>query len=228
MKTIQAYREGGLGDVILQHFKDDRIGALEEYKRANFPVYARLTLNCHNPAAAELFRYSAFDEVELVPYRPNAIGRYPIDYADLPHGAAPTSIGRTGGEDDRYLNAVPPDDFIVLHPFTDFGFALGRDDARRIADRHRTVLVGGCRDRSHPACIEHPNLTNLVGLANPRLVCAMLRRSIGFVGTMSCYCWAAACQGIPARVFRPIIENDPYLGIAARYGVRVVNRPEEL
>ena len=70
--------------------------------------------------------------------------------------------------------------------------------------------------------VRHPALLDLLGGANPRVVCEIARRANGFVGTLSRYAWAAAFHARPGFVFIPDGFHDDYVDRATRMGMSVV------
>ena len=248
MQKLYYYFEGGLGDVIIQYYKSEHLTRLIEHRNAT-QAYVRVVLNVHNAQAYELFRHHVgIDEIQFVSFQPKL--RNDI-HADLEKEGfvrankvvmrspdAP-SVALSAGDEAYLQRMLPSKRLVLLHPGSGKArFSLyGRLEFLPLLDAAAkagvvVVMVGGPsmrlkQDSDHdsltePGFPDHPALVNLVGLANPRLVCEIARRCIGFLGTLSCYVWAATHHRKPGVCFIPAGFHDDYVTKAVNAGISLI------
>lgn len=243
------YFSGGLGDVLFQYFRRGDIA--DPAPSTDGPAYRRVVLNSHNPQAVELFRHHpAVNEIVFVPFAPGfrqdivagllAEGLTPGEPRHVPLGTAAHGFPLSP-EDESYLARVlPPGPFVVFHPgagkpdfalhgVLPFAPLLDAAASRGVS----VVMVGGpsfrhLTERGESRWMPernpvgpHPALVDLVGAANPRLVCEITRRSVGFVGSLSCYVWAAVHHRKPSVCIVPDGHAADYVQRAVESGVVV-------
>jgi hypothetical protein len=239
MRKVFFYFEGGLGDVLLQFFSNKHITGLPAYV-AEFDCYTKVVLNVQNASAAELFRFDeSFNEIQVFSYNPAArdtLQNACMDDGYWHWGGVPPGICspriRLSHADGVYLGKVlPRQPFILCHTRSGKGFfnwhnvnlSLLADAAEKIGCS--LVLVGGSSDVSHEPAhqSDHPAVVNLVGRANPRLVCEIANRAAGYVGSFSCYMIAAMMQGTSGVALKPAFFHDDYVDLARRHNIRIYN-----
>jgi hypothetical protein len=246
MQRLLYYYEGGLGDVILGQTRRNKLTGLAEYTRKH-DCYVKVVLNVHNAQAVELLRYQrGINEIELIPYdssiRLSLLRRlldeegYRFARGRVTHETSRRMSFDLSDEDLRYLDKMlPAKPLLLWHPGAGKeNFSLiGRRDYRSFLDMAEgkgiaVVLVGGNSYRINDDrymvekyMIDHPALVYLMGLANPRLVCEIARRSVGFFGSLSCYVWAAALHKKRGLVVVPDKVNNWYTSRVERIGMHL-------
>lgn len=235
------YFEGGLGDVIAQFYKNERISSIDGQ-------YVKLILNTHNPQSHELFRWDErFSEIHILPYQPNHLIEIARTMASLgfvtPSLALPRSTKPEiycSRVDHNYLQQITPNEPYVLCQV-----GSGKHDdkyheqcnlTQSILDRvskfcesknWKLVLVGGTSAHTEKL-IQEPDLTiprdvlDLRDICNPRLVCDLSRWCERFIGTFSCYVWAALAHNKKCTCFIPDDLMDGHCAVARQAGVKLV------
>lgn len=233
LRKIFFYFEGGLGDIIIQYLTNKHVSALKEYRKLHWWTYAKVILNTHNKQAAELFRYHPeFDEIELHDYdatkrdehQNNAKRDGFISWGGI-DPVEPTQQINLGGHDRDYLTHVlPTKPYILYHP------GAGRVENKLHLDIRllcncakglKIVLVGGNEPRPH---LDGDQIINLIGIANPRLVCEIAKHAEGFIGSLSAYLWATILQTkVGCVCIKPKALENSYTEQARDLGAHVMN-----
>ena len=248
MRKVYYYFEGGLGDVIIQFFENRHISGLADYKDLHDCAYAKAILNVHNSQTADLFRYnSEFDEIQVIEFdaemrqtlQRSAERDGYIHWGGVHPSGAPPRFALSASDQEYLQKVLPSRAMILLHLGSGRpGWRTGRVNLPMLIDaadrRDATlVMVGGTSmrgrrllDEPMPLVSPHAALVNLVGAANPRLVCEIARRASGFIGFLGCYMWAAALQGKPAVALVPDNRFDDYLTRARATGAVLRNFSE--
>lgn len=191
---------------------------------------------------------SSFDEIQVVDFNPtlrDELQKAAMDDGFAHWGSVP-SIAETpkiilGGNDEAYLASVlPKGPYIAIQPGAGKAMMRWKSFVPRLMGEaahgagYSVVLLGGTASRTlwdgnqfrsfgselQKESLPHSiyNTVNLIGMANPRLACEIVKRSSGFIGTFSCYMIASMLHKCPGIVLKPKAFHDDYVKLITDAG----------